>query len=37
VRAVNVEKLKVQPVLEFFGQEVVAQVVQDSAKLKPSR
>ena len=29
----NAEKLNVQQVLEFFGQEVVAKVVQDSPKL----
>jgi len=29
----NQEKLRVQEVLEFFGQEAVAQVVRDSAKL----
>ncbi len=34
-RAANGEKLNVQPVLEFFGQEAVAKVVEDSAKLNP--
>ena len=32
-QACNGEKLRVQEVLEFFGQEAVAQVVRDSAKL----
>jgi hypothetical protein len=32
--AVNNEKLQVQQVLEFFGQEAVAKVVRDSPKLK---
>jgi hypothetical protein len=32
-QAANGEKLKVQQVLEFFGQEAVAKVVQDSPKL----
>lgn len=32
-RSVNSEKLRVQEVLEFFGQEAVAKVVQDSPKL----
>jgi hypothetical protein len=36
-RAANGEKLNIQPVLEFFGEEAVAQVVQDSAKLGPPR
>ncbi|OFX20239.1 MAG: hypothetical protein A2V77_16685 [Anaeromyxobacter sp. RBG_16_69_14] len=36
-RAANDEKVNIQPGLEFFGQEAVAQVVQDSAKLSPPR
>jgi hypothetical protein len=32
-RAANAEKLKVQQVLEFFGQEAVARVVKESPKL----
>ncbi len=36
-RAANGEKLNIQPVLEFFGQEAVAQVVQDSAKFGSPR
>lgn len=33
VRAANEQKLRVQTVLEFFGQEAVARVVKDSPKL----
>lgn len=33
-RAANAEKLTVQEVLEFFGQEAVARVVEESPKLK---
>ena len=32
-RATNGEKLKIQQVLEFFGQEAVARVVDESPKL----
>jgi hypothetical protein len=34
VNACNAKKLEVQQILEFFGQETVAQVVRDSPKLK---
>ena len=33
IAACNAKKLEVQKVLEFFGRDVVAQVVKDSAKL----
>ncbi len=33
VSATNAQKLRVQPVLEFFGQEAVARVVRESPKL----
>ncbi len=33
LKSANNEKLKVQQVLEFFGQDIVAKVVQDSPKL----
>ena len=36
-RAANAEKLKVQDVLEFFGQEAVARVVEESPKLVSPR
>ena len=32
-RATNEQKLRVQSVLEFFGQEAVARVVRESSKL----
>ena len=33
IAACNAKKLEVQKVLEFFGRDVVAQVVKDSPKL----
>ncbi len=36
-RAANDEKLNIQPVLEFFGQEAVAKVVKESAQLSSPR
>jgi hypothetical protein len=33
VKSCNEEKVKVQSVLEFFAQEIVAKVVRDSPKL----